>query len=721
MSLLVQFLIVSILPLCFVGMAVYVVRVQPVAKRIGVWWVLGLLAMAAWSSHLLSVYLGINFNPWVAYNWRALGRYSLTLTGTFTLLTTLAFIRQTRPRLGWLPLGGVVLWLAAIALDPAIWAYRLPAINLAGRTIYHFDWWGILWVSSWVVPTALAWFQIERANRTVPKSLFRNQVGFWFLTTTLFLIGGALALVRDSITLQQIGAVGLVLATFIGTFSITRTYLPDVGNVLRQFLLVAVRSLLLFIVIWAGMVLLIRYVVNTPSQNSILVLSAALFAITLLLLLALTEGFSKRVVAPAQAAESEALELQLDLGSSLLAPRELVDLFVQWLHTNIPHEQSWVMEAADGPGGRLLLQPLSSHAPTEAASLAADSPFVAYLRHNPHPLTQEDIDSLTLFSQLEAAERDLITQWQGTLFMPIHASQRLVALLALGHKSNESPYDKRDFQLLREQAAKFGPLLVQSQALHAMQAANLHTLRHNRDLAQENRRLVELIALHRQFTALMSPTIRKPFNDLELQLVKLHSQPEAAAVNSSLAPLQESAGEARALVDNLITVAGRLEKQTTFTLAPVHLDSVVRTAMKSLLPMAEARHNKMELEVRGKLLPVLGDEQRLVEGFQQLLHNALKYNKLNHYVQIICEMRHHEARVQIIDFGVGIPPNRLDEIWEGLTKLEGETAAKRRRTRLGLALARFIIQSHGGRIEVRSSHGSGSTFTVSLPALVEEV
>ena len=143
--------------------------------------------------------------------------------------------------------------------------------------------------------------------------------------------------------------------------------------------------------------------------------------------------------------------------------------------------------------------------------------------------------------------------------------------------------------------------------------------------------------------------------------------------------------------------------------------------MKSLLPMAEARHNKMELEVRGKLLPVLGDEQRLVEGFQQLLHNALKYNKLNHYVQIICEMRHHEARVQIIDFGVGIPPNRLDEIWEGLTKLEGETAAKRRRTRLGLALARFIIQSHGGRIEVRSSHGSGSTFTVSLPALVEEV
>ena len=723
MTLLAQFLIVSVFPLAFLGMAFYVARVGAVARRAGVWWSLLLIAAAIWASHLLSAYLGVNFSPWVPYYWRLAGRYALSLTGTLFLLTSLAFLRQTTPRLGWAPWLSLGLWAIPIGLDPAIWGYNvIPSLTIAGRTIQQFDWWGIAWVASWVIPTLLAWLQMERANRTVPSSLFRNQVGFWFLNTNLFLLGAGLGLARDSLTLQQMGAVLLLLASFLGTFSITRTYLPDIGQFMRQAVLMVVRSLLIFALILAGMLLLFEYgwTDSAVNRQALGVFTAAFFALAILLVMAATDIIATRLRRTRQVATAEAIEQQLDLGNSLLAPPELADLFVQWVQASLHLEGGWVMATADAPHGHLLYTPLSSHAPSAGASTADDSPFTDYLRRNHTPLTQQDIDSLTLFSQMLSEERDTITAWQCALFMPIHAGQRLVALAGLPPKQDYEPYTRSEWMLLGEQAAKFGHLLVQSQALHALQAAHHHTLRHNRELAQENRRLVELVALHRQFTALMSPTLRKPFNDLELQLVKVQGQAEGTAVVQPLTQLQTTTSDARALVDNLITVAGRLEKQTTFTLTPVYLDAVVRTAMKSLQPMAEARRNTMEFEVRGKLLPVFGDEQRLTEAVQQLLHNALKYNKLNHIVQLVCEMRLHEVRLQIIDFGVGIPPNKLDEIWQGLTQLQGETNAKRRHTRLGLALARFIVQSHGGRIEVASTYGSGSTFTISLPALVEE-
>jgi signal transduction histidine kinase len=722
MTLLVQFLIVSVFPLCFMGMAVYVWRVGPVTRRAGWWWVLLLAAAAVWASHLLSAYLGMDFSPWVPFYWRTAGRYSISLTGTLLLLTNLSLLRQTAPRLGWLPWLGFGLWLGAILLDPALWAYSIPPLTIAGRTIRHFDWWGIGWVLSWGLPVLWGWLHMERANRTVPSSLFRNQVGFWFLSTNIFLVGGALALARDSLILQQAGAVVLLLASLVGTFSLTRTYLPDLGDVLRQSLVVLVRSLLIFLLIWLGFLLLVQYEAVSAASDplSVLLFTAALLAVLVLLIISLTDMMASRLGRTARTAEAEAIQQQLDWAGNLLPPTQMADLFRQWMQSRFHVEGGWLMTTADGPHGRLIVRPLSSHAPPEGASMEADSPFTAYLRHNHTPLTQQDIDSLMLFSQLDLGEREVITHWQCALFMPIHAGDQLVALAGLPAKMNGEPYTRAELNILTEQAAQFGRLLVHAQAFHATQSAYTETLRHNRDLAQENRRLVELVALHRQFTALMSPNLRKPFNELELKLVKVQGQAEETAVSQPLAQAQTAASDARSLVDNLITVAGRLEKQTTFTLEPVYLDAIVRTAMKSLQPMAEARRNSMEFEVRGKLLPVLGDEQRLAEAVQQILHNALKYNKLNHIVQLVCEMRLHEVRLQVVDFGVGIPPNRLDEIWQGLTQLEGETNAKRRHTRLGLALARFIVQSHGGRIEVRSTYGSGTTFTISLPALVEE-
>ena len=223
---------------------------------------------------------------------------------------------------------------------------------------------------------------------------------------------------------------------------------------------------------------------------------------------------------------------------------------------------------------------------------------------------------------------------------------------------------------------------------------------------------------------MLSPELRRPFTDLDVQLVQLQNQEQsetsAPPLNGTLDTLRGQVDEAQAMVDNLIAVASHLEKQTDFTFKPVYVDTVLRAASKNLADMATARRVPVNLEVRGKLLPVYGDEARLVEAVQQLLHNAIKYNKLNHPVNITCEMVGTAVRIQIADSGVGIPPNRIPSLWSGLTKLFAhKESGSRRRTRVGLPLAKFIVQSHGGHIDVYSTYGVGTVFTVQLPALLE--
>ncbi len=108
------------------------------------------------------------------------------------------------------------------------------------------------------------------------------------------------------------------------------------------------------------------------------------------------------------------------------------------------------------------------------------------------------------------------------------------------------------------------------------------------------------------------------------------------------------------------------------------------------------------------------DKDKLFSVFWHLVENAVKFSEPGTLIQIIAEVDGKGCRIQVRDQGIGMDAAEMENLFEPLYKVDTSDSAKEG-AGLGLALVKFIVQSHGGRIEVKSDSGQGTTVTVVLP------
>jgi signal transduction histidine kinase len=363
----------------------------------------------------------------------------------------------------------------------------------------------------------------------------------------------------------------------------------------------------------------------------------------------------------------------------------------------------------------LALRPLANltNYAVETSSFAGDSPFTAHLRRSRLPLLQYDIDTLNSFDTLLPEERALLGNWKRVLYMPLHAGDNLVAVLALGDKVSSESYDRKDFEQLQTIADKFSPLLVQAKNLAGLRQINDHIFAQNQILTHEKQHLHELMEMFAQFSNMVSSDLKRPFNNINRQIENLQ---EALAGNESgtkvLDDFSQDMRQLETKITRLITIANRLHSREKFQIKSANLDQITQQAIHNLHTMAEARRVAVKYDPPVTIPPVLGDTQQLQEAIQNLLHNAIKYNKIGGEVTLHCALDGDELCLRMHDTGVGIPEERLDKIWQGFSFPQNGNG---RNAGLGLTLVHYIITAHGGHVEAQSSYGSGSLFSVYLP------
>ena len=736
MTLTLQFILVSLLPLSLLGMAFYLWRVdegrweagqRPLQSHsVEQRWIIALVLAALWSSSVLRSYGGQSFSTGFVYTWGLIGNYLFSLYAIMTLATTASYFAITREKVRVALVTSSIVLLIALGLDAGLWSYQLPSMTVAGVTIRHFDLWAAVWVASWVLPLLSAWLLTRQTQIAAPYSLYRNQTRYWLVVLILLMIGGLFASIHapDQPFWQQVGILWVIVASLIGTLSIARGHLPDLSITVRQLFGRMTGTLVVFGLTWAALAIILRVVTDLPDGQDpylVLTLAAALFAAFLTIIYRATNGMVRRYLLPPRYLSAGSTADYGELLASLADPRQLGELFLEKVQTAVLTNQAILFTSSDAPAGRLVLQPLTSVGSDlpVMADFADGSPFTQYWRENKRPLSQYDINALPDFDKMDQSEKKSLFSWESTLYAPLYVADTLVGLLALGAKQTGDAYTRVDFDLLAELATEIAPFLVQAQQLVVLRHINQHAFQENQTLAREKQHLLELTQLNAQFLKLIAPELRRPFNPITQQLRLLDQKAEERETRIALAELGQHVKQAQTDIDQLVNMASRIQARGDFIFEMVRLDDIVLVAIRKLRTMAEARRVELQFEPESALPQILGDEAQLGEAVQNLLHNAIKFNKIGGQVAVDCVVEGANLRLSISDIGVGISPARMDRLWTGFSSL-GNDDSRGSGSGLGLSLTQFIVAAHGGTITAQSDYGSGSTFVVFFPIVYEE-
>jgi signal transduction histidine kinase len=234
------------------------------------------------------------------------------------------------------------------------------------------------------------------------------------------------------------------------------------------------------------------------------------------------------------------------------------------------------------------------------------------------------------------------------------------------------------------------------------------------ELQEALRKISELSQLKANFVANISHELRTPLTHIKGYLELLHSEALgelAPEQKKALEVSQRSSSQLENLIDSLILFSLTSRGEMSMQLTPVDLTKVAQNVISFSKAKAEQRKVDLSLEIPPGLPTVRADEQKIAWVILQLVDNAIKFTPSGGRVALVITAETRTlVRVAVSDTGIGIPQDRLDEVFEPFHQLDGSSTRRYGGTGLGLALVQEIITAHASIIEVQSEEGKGSSF-----------
>ncbi len=228
-------------------------------------------------------------------------------------------------------------------------------------------------------------------------------------------------------------------------------------------------------------------------------------------------------------------------------------------------------------------------------------------------------------------------------------------------------------------------------------------------------RLEAGVSTRRALIADASHELRTPLASMRAELdVSLRDPARTPAERATLESVREDVVRMSRTVDNLLTLARADEGALELIRGPVELDRAIEDVTATLRGLADARGVTLIGSGRGGI--VTADEQRLKQALTNLVENAIKYTPPGGEVVISSWRAGEQAGVSVVDTGTGIPAQDLERIFDRFYRADPSRGRVSGGSGLGLAICQEIATAHGGSISVQSKEGSGSTFTLALPA-----
>ncbi|HJU99038.1 MAG TPA: ATP-binding protein [Burkholderiaceae bacterium] len=220
-----------------------------------------------------------------------------------------------------------------------------------------------------------------------------------------------------------------------------------------------------------------------------------------------------------------------------------------------------------------------------------------------------------------------------------------------------------------------------------------------------------------EFLLTLSHELRTPLNSIFGWTQILDSNYEdAAIVRKGIEVIDRNVRLQTRLIDELLDLSSIASGKVRLDMQPVELATVIGAAMESIMPAAESKHIELECVADPAAPLVSGDPARLQQVLWNLLTNAVKFTPRDGRISVQLEQAGSYMVLTIADTGEGIPEDFLPFVFERFSQADSSTRRRHGGLGVGLAVARNLIELHGGHISVSSAGaGLGTTFCISLP------
>jgi len=227
-------------------------------------------------------------------------------------------------------------------------------------------------------------------------------------------------------------------------------------------------------------------------------------------------------------------------------------------------------------------------------------------------------------------------------------------------------------------------------------------------------RLETAFAQQRQFAADAAHELRTPVSVILTQTqMALGRERSAEDYKQTVEACQRAAQRMRRLIESLLELARYDAGQETLNRQSLDLAATVTECIELVGPMAEAASLKLIAELAS--IEINGDAGRLSQVVTNLLTNAIQYNRPAGEVRVKLERQSGLAVLSVTDTGQGIAPEDLPRVFERFYRAD-KSRTGGSNAGLGLSICKSIVEAHGGTLEATSEPGTGTTFTLRLPA-----
>ncbi len=280
---------------------------------------------------------------------------------------------------------------------------------------------------------------------------------------------------------------------------------------------------------------------------------------------------------------------------------------------------------------------------------------------------------------------------QSALFLPLVARDQLIGALTLFR--SKSGFDGDDLGFA-EDLARLAALALDNARLHDAVRASLRA----RD----------------EMVGVVSHDLRNPVAAVKMLSRTLLSAPESgrAQAHQNLELIAQAAEQMDALIRDLLDVNRLDAGKLSIAAAPVDPSTLLTDSLQTLRPLLDEQGMSLDLQIEAGLPKVLADRERIQQTLSNLVGNAIKFSSAGSKIVVVARSDPEGVIFSVLDSGRGIAPEHLPRVFDRYWQ---SSRTDRQGAGLGLAIARGIVETHGGRIWIESKPDEGTTASFTLP------